>query len=173
MSRKSLLYVIDETGTPVPASPQQVIAAAREHLSHRVRRGSPLSSPKATSDYLTLKLGDRDFESFCCLFLDSRLRVIEFVELFRGTIDGAAVHPREVVREALQRNAASVVFCHGHPLCFVRGVTAEGKEGCGLAPNLQVLSRRPGRQGAARLTTGSLRCSPEVPVRASDGRAAA
>ncbi|MGH8217206.1 MAG: JAB domain-containing protein [Steroidobacteraceae bacterium] len=115
MSRNVSLYCLDATGTPVPASPQQVIAAAREHLSRRVRRGSPLSSPEATTDYLTLKLGDRDFESFCCLFLDSRLRVIEFVELFRGTIDGAAVHPREVVREALAPNAAAVVFCHGHP----------------------------------------------------------
>ena len=115
MSRDTSLYFIDETGAPVPASPQQVIAAAREHLSHRVRRGSPLSSPKAANDYLTLKLGDRDFESFCCLFLDNRHRVIEFVELFRGTIDGAAVHPREVVREALARNAAAVLFCHSHP----------------------------------------------------------
>jgi len=62
-----------------------------------------------------LKLGNRDFETFCCLFLDSRHRLIEFVELFRGTIDGASVHPREVVREALQRNAAAVIFCHPHP----------------------------------------------------------
>lgn len=82
-----------------------MIAAAREHSSHRVRRGNPLTSPKATTDYLALKLGDRDFESFCCLFLDSRNRLIEFVEFFRGTIDGTAVHPREVVREALRRNA--------------------------------------------------------------------
>jgi len=115
MSRNLSLYCLDDTGTPVPASPQQVIAAAREHLSHRVRRGSPLSSPGATTDFLTLKLGDRDFESFCCLFLDNRHRVIDFVELFRGTIDGAAVHPRELVREAIKRNAAAVIFCHGHP----------------------------------------------------------
>ncbi len=115
MSRTTALYCIDDTGSPILASPQQVIAAAREHLRHRVRRGSPLSSPKATTDYLTLKLGDRDFESFCCLFLDNRHRVIEFVELFRGTIDGAAVHPREVVREALKRNAAAVILCHPHP----------------------------------------------------------
>jgi len=47
--------------------------------------------------------------------LDNRNRVIEFVELFRGTIDGASVHPREVVREALARNAAAVIFAHPHP----------------------------------------------------------
>jgi len=115
MSRKNPLYCLDAAGTPVLASPAQVIAAAREHLSHRVRRGSPLSSPKATTDYLTLKLGDRDFESFCCLFLDCRHRVIEFVELFRGTVDGATIHPREVVREAIKRNAASVILVHPHP----------------------------------------------------------
>jgi DNA repair protein RadC len=74
-----------------------------------------LSSPRAAADFLTLKLGDRDFETFCCLFLDNRHRLIEFVELFRGTLDGASVHPREVVREALKRNAAAVIFAHPHP----------------------------------------------------------
>jgi len=115
MSRSASLYVLDSNGHPVPASADQIIATARRHLSNRVRRGSPLSSPQATRDYLALKLGDRPSESFCCLFLDSRNRVIEFVELFRGTIDGAAVHPREVVREALERNAAALILCHPHP----------------------------------------------------------
>jgi len=62
-----------------------------------------------------LKLGDRDFETFCRLFLDRRHRLIEFVELFRGTIDGASVHPREVVKEAFRRNAAAVIFAPPHP----------------------------------------------------------
>ncbi len=52
---------------------------------------------------------------FCCLFLDNRNRVISFDELFRGTIDGASVHPREVVKIALQRNAAAVILAHNHP----------------------------------------------------------
>ena len=115
MSQTNSLYTLDTAGTAVPATAEEIIAAAREQISRRVRRGSPLSSPKATRDYLILKLGNRDFETFCCLFLDSRHRLIEFVELFRGTIDGASVHPREVVREALQRNAAAVIFCHPHP----------------------------------------------------------
>ena len=102
-------------GKTRPATADEIIAAAREHLSHRVRRGVTLSSPKATRDFLSLKLGDREFESFCCLFLDNRNRVIEFVELFRGTIDGASVHPREVVKEALRRNSAAVIFCPPHP----------------------------------------------------------
>jgi DNA repair protein RadC len=115
MSQTNSLYTLDSAGNAVPATAEEIIAAAREQISRRVRRGSPLSSPKATRDYLMLKLGDRDFETFCCLFLDSRHRLIEFVELFRGTIDGASVHPREVVKEALRRNAAAVIFCHPHP----------------------------------------------------------
>jgi hypothetical protein len=70
---------------------------------------------------------------FPFLFLDSRHRLIEYVELFRGTIDSAVVHPREVVKEALARNAAAVVLAHGHPLCFVRGVNLGLRRGFGLA----------------------------------------
>ena len=102
-------------GNTRPATGDEIIAAARETLSHRVRRGVTLTSPKATRDFLTLKLGDREFESFCCLFLDNRHRVIECQELFRGTIDGASVHPREVVKEALQRNAAACILLHSVP----------------------------------------------------------
>ena len=67
---------------------------------------------------------------FCCLYLDKRHRLIQFEELFRGTIDGASVHPREIVKLALQRNAAAVIVAHNHPLCCVAvsppafGVTA-------------------------------------------------
>ena len=52
---------------------------------------------------------------FCCLYLDKRHRLIQFQELFRGTIDGASVHPREIVKQALQRNAAAVIIAHNHP----------------------------------------------------------
>ena len=115
MSHTKPLFTLGGAGEPVPASAEEIIASAREQLSHRVRRGSALSSPQATRDFLALRLGAREFESFCCMFLDNRHRVIEFVELFRGTIDSASVYPREVVKEALQRNAAAVVFAHPHP----------------------------------------------------------
>ena len=61
------------------------------------------------------KLRHLPFEVFSCLFLDNRHRVIEFEELFRGTIDGTSVHAREVVRRALNHNAAAVIFAHNHP----------------------------------------------------------
>ncbi len=58
---------------------------------------------------------DRPQEIFCCLFLDTRHRVLAFEELFRGTLDGAAVYPREVVKKALAHNAAAVILAHNHP----------------------------------------------------------
>jgi DNA repair protein RadC len=115
MSHTNALFTLDSSGHAVPASADQVIAAARAHIARRFRRGASLSSPTAMRDFLRLHLGTREFETFCCLFLDNRHRLIEFVELFRGTIDGASVHPREVVKEALARNAAALICVHPHP----------------------------------------------------------
>ncbi|TVQ85908.1 MAG: DNA repair protein RadC [Chromatiaceae bacterium] len=74
-----------------------------------------LSSPREVEDFLRLHLTGLKYEVFACLFLDNRHRVITYQELFRGTIDGASVHPREVVREAMRFNAAAVIFAHNHP----------------------------------------------------------
>ena len=115
MSQTKAFFTLNDAGDLTPATGDEIIAAAREHLSRRVRRGASLASPQAVRDFLAVKLGAREFESFCCLFLDNRHRVIEFVELFRGTIDAAAVYPREVVKEALKRNAAAVLCVHPHP----------------------------------------------------------
>jgi len=70
MSHANALFTLNGSGEPVPASPDDIIAAAREHLSRRLRRGTSLSSPQAVRDFLAVKLGAREFESFCCLFLD-------------------------------------------------------------------------------------------------------
>ena len=93
----------------------EVISGARHALAIRVRKGTVMTSPKAARDYLTMRLGTREHEVFTILFLDSRHRLIDCLELFRGTIDGASVHPREVVKEALKRNAAAVILSHNHP----------------------------------------------------------
>ena len=77
--------------------------------------GSALANPRATRDFLRMRLRDLPHEVFCCVYLDNRHRVIAFEELFRGTIDGASVHPREVVKQALARNAAAVILVHNHP----------------------------------------------------------
>jgi DNA repair protein RadC len=108
------LYVFGGQGFRT-AAPEEVIRAARDYMTARCRRGRSMNSPRAIRDFLSLKLGTLEHEMFCVLLLDKRNRLIEYVELFRGTIDGASVHPREVVKLALAKNAASVVFAHPHP----------------------------------------------------------
>ena len=93
----------------------QIIERALEILSERVTNGEALTSPAATVDFLTVKLGGEEREAFFVIFLNSQHVVIAFDELFRGTIDGAAVYPREVVKAALAHNAAAVILAHNHP----------------------------------------------------------
>ncbi len=94
---------------------QAALELARRHYQEALQIGPGLNSPSATRDFLTARLRDRSYEVFCCLHLDNRHRLIAFDELFRGTIDGASVHPREVVKQALARNAAAVILAHNHP----------------------------------------------------------
>jgi len=94
---------------------QAALEISRRHYRQEVAAGPPLESPAATRAYLVAELRDRPFEVFCCLFLDNRHRLIAFDELFRGTIDGASVHPREIVKQALQYNSAAVIVAHNYP----------------------------------------------------------
>jgi DNA repair protein RadC len=94
---------------------QAVLELARRHLLAELKRGAAITSPALTRDFLLATLRDRPHEVFCCFWLDTRHRMLEFEELFRGTLDGASVHPREVVKSALARNAAAVIFAHNHP----------------------------------------------------------
>jgi DNA repair protein RadC len=109
------LYVRDQDGEFVVAEGGVVVEAAKRHLGRRIRRGVKLTSPKLVRDFLAVTLGDRDCEYFCLILLDCHHRFLRFVELFRGTIDGASVHPREVVKVVLQAQAAAVVLVHNHP----------------------------------------------------------
>lgn len=94
---------------------QAALELARRCLAEPLNRGAVLDGPAAVREMLQARLQDRPYEVFCCIFLDNRNRVIRLEELFRGTIDGASVHPREVVREALALNAAAVILAHNHP----------------------------------------------------------
>lgn len=94
---------------------QAVVEIGRRQLMETMRRSKPLENPRATRDYLRARLRDLPHELFCCLLLDNRHRVISFIELFRGTIDGASVHPREVVKLALETNSAAIILAHNHP----------------------------------------------------------
>jgi DNA repair protein RadC len=94
---------------------QATLELARRHLQATLARGDALTSPDATRRYLSARLRDRPQEVFAVLFLDNRHRVLAFEELFYGTVDGASVHPREVVRRVLAHNAAAVILAHNHP----------------------------------------------------------
>jgi DNA repair protein RadC len=101
------------------ADGQAVLERAQAIINQRYRAGSPaLDSPARTAEFLKIKLGALDYEVFGLLALDSRHRLIEYVELFRGTVDGAAVYPREVVKTALRLNAVAVLL--GPLVTFVR-----------------------------------------------------
>jgi len=108
----SALYIRDGRRF-IPASRSQVGEAAAQYLGSIV--GTKLTSPSASAEYLSSKLGHLEHEVFCILHLDNRHRVLHFSELFRGTVDGTSVYPREVVKEALQHNAAAVICAHNHP----------------------------------------------------------
>ncbi len=94
---------------------QASLELGRRHLAERIARADILVNPQVTRDYLVARLRNHPQEVFACLFLDNRHRVISFDEMFYGTIDGASVHPREVVRRAMTHNAAAVVLAHNHP----------------------------------------------------------
>jgi DNA repair protein RadC len=102
-------------GSAKYAQLQAVLEMAKRHFKEVLQRGSALSSPQETRAYLSAQLRGYSYEVFACLFLDNQHRVIQLDELFRGTIDGASVYPREVVKQALRHNAAAVIFAHNHP----------------------------------------------------------
>jgi DNA repair protein RadC len=111
-------FVADQRGryrARIALTEEQIIKAAVLLLNKRIERGSQLTSPDITRAYLKTQLHDREHEVFACLFLDSQHRAIAYEELFRGTIDGASVYSREVVKRCLQLNAAAVIFAHNHP----------------------------------------------------------
>ncbi|HGW5374948.1 TPA: DNA repair protein RadC [Pseudomonas aeruginosa] len=114
-SANSLLMVRGPRGRYKPATNEQVIDAARVVIGQMFKRGTKLTSPKIVQTYLRTKLATLEHEVFAVLFLDAQLRLIEYAELFRGTISQSTVYPREVVKETLRRNAAAVILAHNHP----------------------------------------------------------
>lgn len=109
------LLVQEDDGRYRLARREEIIEAAKEEIGKLFKKGAALTSPDETRDYLRTLLGSYEHEVFGVLWLDNRHRVIEFEELFRGTIDGASVHPREVAKSALLHNAAACIFVHNHP----------------------------------------------------------
>jgi len=92
-----------------------IVELSRRSLAQQARRRDALASPQAVRDYLRLLLAARPYEVFVGLFLDSQNRLLAADELFRGTLAQTSVYPREVVKAALARNAAAMIFAHNHP----------------------------------------------------------
>lgn len=119
----SVLLVRDVAGSYRPAQDDEVLDAAQQLLWHHVRGREVLGSPQAVRDFLRVRLGGLEHEVFAVLMLDAQHALIDFVELFRGTVSQTAVYPREVVKESLARNAAAVILAHSvarhrmHLLC--------------------------------------------------------
>ncbi|WP_299314974.1 DNA repair protein RadC [uncultured Halomonas sp.] len=112
---------MSEAVSIIELSDDDVVAYATSILESRLKyrvsdeTDTPLTSPDLVRKFLHLKLCTREHEVFAVLFLDNRHRLIAYEEMFRGTIDGASVYPREVVKAALQLNAAAVIIAHNHP----------------------------------------------------------
>jgi len=104
---------------------QAVLEMSRRHLQATIEKGSAMERPEQVKAYLVAKLRHQPREVFACLFLDNRHRVLKFEELFFGTINAAAVYPREVVAKALSHNAAAVVLAHNHPSGVAEPSTAD------------------------------------------------
>ncbi len=137
-TRGTQLYIRDDPRRYRAAQPDEIIEAARVVAGERMRRGVAFTDPAASGRFFQDKLAGLEREVFAAVFLDTRHRLIEYVELFQGTIDGAEVHPREVVRQALRYNAAAVIVAHNHPSGTVepsaadRAVTARLKQALAL-----------------------------------------
>ena len=97
------------------AALQALPELARRYYAQSLPSGEMIRSPTDTEAFLKSRMRHLGHELFCCLFLDNRHRVLRFDEMFRGTIDGTTVYPREVVKEALAVNAAAVILAHNHP----------------------------------------------------------
>ena len=109
------LCVRDAGGELRAATEAEIVSAALEVTAQACVRGTALCDPRATQAYLRLRLAELPHEIFGLIHLDNRHRVLAFEVLFRGTINGANVYPRDVVRSVLEKNAAATIFFHNHP----------------------------------------------------------
>jgi DNA repair protein RadC len=112
------LKACEATGTYLvesPASEADILLMAQQLAGQRLRRGRALTAPNAVFSHLQTFLGGYEHEVFALFMLDSKHRILDFEELFRGVLDSANVYPRDVVKLCLKHNAAAVILVHNHP----------------------------------------------------------
>lgn len=107
--------VRDSAGQYRPAEADEVVMAAQRLLAAQVRGSDAMTSPAVVKEFLRVRLGQRPHEVFAVVHLDSQNRVIDYVEVFRGTVSQTSVYPREVVRDALKLNSSALLLVHNHP----------------------------------------------------------
>lgn len=109
------LYVQDSTGSYLPADKDTIVNEALSITDTAVRNGPLLNQPRDVMQFLMVRMSHLPHEVFAVVYVDTHHRFLAYEELFRGTIDQAAVYPREIVKAALAHNAASVILAHNHP----------------------------------------------------------
>ena len=109
------VQICDVAGIYHMVERDEVIETARSCITESLSRGEAMTSPSASARHIQVLLGGYEHEVFFVLWLDSQHQILAANELFRGTVDGASVYPREVVKEGLACNAAAVIFAHNHP----------------------------------------------------------
>ena len=137
MERSIAPFILDEHGNyrfPMTVTPQQIVELATAIVAKRFFGREKITNPRESIQYLTLRLGHLEHEVFCCIFLDIRHRILRFETMFRGSIGGTSVYPREIVKSALACNAAAVIFAHNHP----SGVAEPSNTDEALTNNLKV-----------------------------------
>jgi DNA repair protein RadC len=110
-----MLYIQDQDGAYLPAPKETIFNEARRLSRYQLKRGVYIRSSDLAKAAIQQQIGNYQSEMFACLFLDSGHRLLKFVEMFRGSVNSATVHPREVVKVALRINAAAVILAHNHP----------------------------------------------------------
>lgn len=98
-----------------PVNAEEIVAMANRLIRRKFARGRAMTDPLAVASYLPAQLAGFEHETFWGLFLDNQHRILAFEQLFSGTLASASVYPREVVKRALQLNAAALIFAHNHP----------------------------------------------------------
>jgi DNA repair protein RadC len=121
----SSLLVRDVAGDYRPAKADEVLQAALRVLAGQMYGSEALTSPQVVRDFLRIKLGALEHEVFALIHLDAQNRVIDYVEMFRGTVSQTSVYPREVVKESLARNSAALILVHNHPSGFAEPSRAD------------------------------------------------
>lgn len=115
MHKAETLYVKDERGHYVLATPAQILAAARHKADQLLDHGPLLQRPNLVKQFLVAKLAGMEHEVVGCIFLNNQLRLIQYQEMFNGTVNQSAIYPREIVKAALRLNASAIIMAHNHP----------------------------------------------------------